>query len=411
MSDCCSPTGLLPFHQALSMLLDSVTCVEMSETLAITDALGRVLAHDIESTVDVPPHNNSAMDGYAFAYSSVQQAENFTLVGKSFAGAPFTGKAKSGECIQIMTGAKMPACCDTVVMQENVRVDHDKVWLTKAVKLHDHVRYVGEDIAKGSVVLTKGKRLNAVDIGLLASLGFSTVTVYCKLTAAILSTGDELRQPGDVLNDGDIFESNRFALKAMLERQNLEILDLGIIRDNKKAICDAFIRADKEADIVISTGGVSVGEADYTKEVLAELGKIDFWKVAMKPGKPFAFGKLPDSVFFGLPGNPVSALVTFHQLAVPGIIKMQGQQVKPPIRIKAKSIDHLKKSPGRTDFQRGILSVNEHGSAVVRSTQSQGSGILSSLSKANCYIVLAQEQGNIDAGEYVTVQPFDYLIT
>lgn len=410
MSDCSSMPGLLPFSQALSILLDSVTCIKVSETIAITEALGRVLAHDIESTVAVPPNDNSAMDGYAFAYT-VQETKSFTLVGKSFAGAPFTGKTKAGECIQVMTGAKMPACCNTVVMQENVRVDHNKVWLTKAVKLHDHVRYAGEDIAKGSVVLTKGKRLNAIDIGLLASLGFGTVDVYCKLTAAIFSTGDELRQPGDVLTDGDIYESNRFALKAMLERLNLNILDLGIIRDNKKAIRDAFIRADKEADIVISTGGVSVGEADYNKEILAELGKINFWKVAMKPGKPFAFGKLPGSVFFGLPGNPVSAIVTFHQLAVPGIMKMQGQQVKPPVSIKAKAIDNLKKSPGRTDFQRGILSVNEYGSTEVRSTKSQGSGILSSLSKANCYIVLAQEQGNVDAGEYVTVQPFDYLLT
>ncbi len=411
MSDCCTTTSLLPFQQALSMLLDSVTCIGKSETLTITNALGRVLAHDIESTANVPPHNNSTMDGYAFAYSAMQQAKSFTLVGKSFAGAPFMGKTKCGECIRIMTGAKIPECCDTVVMQENVRLDHDKVWLTKTVKLHDHVRYAGEDIAKGSIVLTKGKRLNAVDIGLLASLGISTVTVYCTLTAAIFSTGDELRQPGDVLNDGDIYESNRFALKAMLERLNLNILDLGIIRDNKKAIRDAFMRADQEADIVISTGGVSVGEADYNKEVLTELGQINFWRVAMKPGKPFAFGQLPDSIFFGLPGNPVSALLTFHQLAAPGIMKMQGQQVKPPVNIKAKCIDNLKKSPGRTDFQRGIMSVDEHGSTVVHSIKSQGSGILSSLSKANCYIVLAQEQDNINAGDYVTVQPFDYLIT
>ncbi len=411
MSDCCTATSLLPFHQALSMLLGSVTCIEKSETLAITDTLGRVLAHDIESTVNVPPHNNSAMDGYAFAYSSMQQAKSFTLVGKSFAGAPFMGKTKFRECIRIMTGAKIPECCDTVVMQENVRLDHDKVWLTKTVKLHDHVRYAGEDIAKGSIVLTKGKRLNAVDIGLLASLGINTIAVYCKLTAAIFSTGDELRQPGDVLKDGDIYESNRFALKAMLARQGLNIIDLGIIRDNKKAIRDAFMHADRQADIVISTGGVSVGEADYNKEVLAELGEINFWKVAMKPGKPFAFGKLPDSVFFGLPGNPVSALVTFHQLAVPGIMKMQGQQAKPRFSIKAKSIDHLKKSPGRMDFQRGILSVDAHGCAVVHSVKSQGSGILSSLRDANCYIVLAQEQGSVDAGDLVTVQPFDHIIT
>jgi molybdopterin molybdotransferase len=410
MSDCYPTPNLLSFHQALSALLDAVSCTKESETVAISNGLGRVLAQDIASTLNVPPNDNSAMDGYAFTHSAIQAAEGFTLIGKSFCGAPFIGKTKSGECIRIMTGGKMPACCDTVVMQENVRIENDKVYLTKTPKLHDHVRSCGEDIAKGELVFTRGKRLNAVDIGLLASLGISTVSVYDKLTAAIFSTGDELRQPGDVLNVGDIYESNRSSLHAMLERLNLKILDLGIIRDNKKAIREAFIHADSEADIVISTGGVSVGEADYNKEVLNELGKINFWKIAMKPGKPFVFGQLPNSVFFGLPGNPVSALVTFHQLAVPGIMKMQGQQTKPPVSIKMKSTANLKKSPGRIDFQRGIMVVDEHGDTVVSPIKFQGSGILSSLSKANCYIVLAPAQGNVNAGDYVTVQPFDYLI-
>jgi len=413
MSDCCSAPGLMAFDLALKQLLDNVPDPENSQQVAIENALGKVLAGDVISPVFVPPHNNSAMDGYAFNYQVSVQAINansgLDIVGRSFAGEPFTGQTQPGQSIRIMTGAKMPSCCDTVVMQENTEVKDGQLHLIKAPVANSNVRIQGEDIQLNDKVLTKGHKLTAINIGVLASLGIAKIEVFAPLTVAVLSTGDELRTPGEPLNDGDIYESNRFALIALLEKLNVNILDLGIIRDDKAAITNAFIQADVEADVVISSGGVSVGEADYTKEVLAELGEINFWKIAMKPGKPFAFGKLANSIFFGLPGNPVSALVTFYQLATPGIEKMQGLPFKAKPKFLAKSTSKLKKSPGRMDFQRAILHFNENGEAQVTSTGSQGSGILSSLGAANSFIVLDSEQGSVEAGDMVFVEPYSAL--
>ena len=411
MSDFCFAPGLLPFEHALENMLSQITPVTETLTLPITQANNTVLAQAITSPLNVPNHDNSAMDGYAFAIESFQKSKTLTVVGRSMAGAPFQGECKLGECIRIMTGAKMPACCDSVEMQENVQVEADNITFLKEKIFGANVRKAGEDIQLGQPVFKEGHKLSVVDIGILASLGISEVQVYRQVKVALIATGDELKRPGEALNSGDIYETNSFVLRGMLEKLHIEVIDFGIIEDDFDLIKSAFIRADKQADAVISSGGVSVGDADYTKKVLDDLGEIGFWKIAMKPGKPFAFGTLPNSVFFGLPGNPVSALVTFHQLAMVGLIKMQNSVPLKRTHLQVKCSKDLKKSPGRMDFQRGLLSINQQGENVVESTGSQGSGILSSLAQANCFIVLPAEQGKVKAGETVTVQLFDQFMT
>jgi len=410
MSDCCSAPGLLPFEQALTNMLTQVSPITETLTLPIEQALHYVLAQDIASPLNVPPHDNSAMDGYAFTIESLTVNKTMTLVGRSMAGAPFQGQCKAGQCIRIMTGAKMPDCCDSVEMQENVNVDGEQITFLQEKNFGSHVRKAGEDIKVNQQVLQQGHRITAVDIGVLASLGVAEVTVYRKLKVALIATGDELKLPGQTLRVGDIYESNSFVLSAMLKKLHVDVIDFGIIEDDFEAIKAAFVSADKQADAVISSGGVSVGDADYTKTVLDDLGEIGFWKIAMKPGKPFAFGKLANSVFFGLPGNPVSALVTFHQLALVALTKMQNAEPLKRTHLTVKCTSELRKSPGRMDFQRGILSINAQGENVVASTGSQGSGILSSLAQANCFIVLPSEQGKVPAGEMVTVQLFDQFL-
>jgi len=410
MSDCCSAPGLLPFELAIENMLSQITPVTEMLTVSIEKAMNYVLAQNIISPLNVPNHDNSAMDGYAFALESLAKCNTLTLVGRSMAGAPFSGECKLGECIRIMTGAKMPDCCDSVEMQENVQVNGDQITFIEEKQLGSHVRKAGEDIKLGQSVLNKGHNMSAVDIGILASLGVSEIQVYRKLKIALIATGDELKLPGQALNSGDIYESNSFVLRAMLEKLHVDIIDFGIIEDDFEAIKSAFVSADKQADAVISSGGVSVGDADYTKTVLDELGEIGFWKIAMKPGKPFAFGQLPNSVFFGLPGNPVSALVTFHQLAIVALTKMQNATSLKRTNLQVKCVSNLRKSAGRMDFQRGVLSVNEQGENIVESTGSQGSGILSSIANANCFIVLSAEQGKVSAGDVVTVQLFDQFI-
>ena len=410
MSDCCSAPGLLPFEQALATMLSQVSPITETLNLPIEQALHYILAQDIASPLDVPPHNNSAMDGYAFALKSLQANKTLTLVGRSMAGAPFQGTCQPGECIRIMTGAKVPTCCDSVEMQENVTANDEQITFLEEKAFGSNVRNAGEDIKCGQQVLFSGHRLTAVDIGVLASLGVAEVVVYRKLKVALIATGDELKLPGDALRVGDIYESNSFVLSAMLTKLNVEVINFGIIEDDFNAIKAAFIGADKQADAVISSGGVSVGDADYTKTVLDELGEIGFWKIAMKPGKPFAFGKLANSIFFGLPGNPVSALVTFHQLALVALTKMQNSAPLKRTHLTVKCTTDLRKAPGRMDFQRGILSVNDEGENIVTSTGAQGSGILSSLARANCFIILPKEQGRVAAGEKVNVQLFDSFL-
>ncbi|WP_444923709.1 molybdopterin molybdotransferase MoeA [Microbulbifer sp. DLAB2-AF] len=403
--DCCSQPGLMPIESAREKLLEALSPISGTETLPLAQAAGRVLAEDVISTVNLPPCDNSAMDGYALRFEDLASGLPLELIGKSFAGAPFDGVVNPGTCVRIMTGAAVPAGADTVVMQENVDAQEESIRINGEVRSGDHIRRCGEDVAEGASLLKAGERISVPHIALLAAAGVGTVAVVRKPVIALFSTGDELRQPGEALGKGDICDSNRIALLAALDQLDLEILDLGILPDNKQAITNALQRASQEADAIITSGGVSVGEADYTREVLEELGEIGFWKVAMKPGKPFAFGFLQGTPFFGLPGNPVSALVTFYQLAVPALSVMKGDQWTGPQTLQAKLLKPLKKKPGRTDFQRGVYRSDESGALVVEPVGTQGSHILSGLAVANCFIVLARDSGSVEDGEQVVIEP------
>jgi molybdopterin molybdotransferase len=402
--------ALLPLSDALASMLERLDCSCDAESVALPQALGRILADDILSPLSVPPFDNAAMDGYAVRLTDLAAGTPLKVAGKAFAGQPYQGEWPAGHCIRIMTGAPVPLGTEAVVMQEETTAEGDKVLFLSQPVVGQNVRRRGEDIREGASVLGAGTRLSPRELPLLASLGIATLRVRRPLKVAIFSTGDELKPVGAPLAHGDIYDSNRYGVRAMLARMGVDCLDLGIIPDDPAALRAAFLKADSEADALITTGGVSVGEADFTKQLLEELGEIGFWKLAIKPGKPFAFGRLPHTWFFGLPGNPVSAMVTFDQLVQPALARLAGQRWTPPLRIEAIASEPLKKSPGRLDFQRGILSQGPDG-LTVRSTGSQDSGVFSSLAKANCYIVLEQARGKVAAGETVTVEPFGSLLS
>ncbi|MGR6750112.1 molybdopterin molybdotransferase MoeA [Aeromonas veronii] len=402
-------SGLLPLSDALQGMLEQLACCCDSEQQPLPEALGRMLASDIASPLAVPPFDNSAMDGYAVRLSDLASGTPLIMAGKAFAGQPYQGEWPAGHCVRIMTGAPVPAGTDAVVMQEETQADGDRITFLAQPEPGQNIRRAGSDIGKGACVLPAGTRLTPREMPLLASLGVASVAVRRPLKVAIFSTGDELKPVGTPLAHGDIYDSNRYGVQAMLARMGCDCLDLGIIPDEPAQLRAAFIRADEEADVLITTGGVSVGEADFTKQLLDELGEIGFWKLAIKPGKPFAFGRLPRAWFFGLPGNPVSAMVTFDQLVQPALAKLAGQHFERPLQLQAIAAEPLKKSPGRLDFQRGIMSQGPNG-LEVRSTGSQDSAVFSSLSRANCYIVLERERGRVAAGETVTVEPFGGLL-
>ncbi|HHQ4525768.1 TPA: molybdopterin molybdotransferase MoeA [Aeromonas veronii] len=402
-------SGLLPLSDALQGMLEQLACCCDSEQQPLPEALGRVLASDIASPLAVPPFDNAAMDGYAVRLADLASGTPLIMAGKAFAGQPYHGEWPAGHCVRIMTGAPVPAGTDAVVMQEETQADGDRITFLAQPEPGQNIRRAGSDIGKGDCVLPAGTRLTPREMPLLASLGVAAVAVRRPLKVAIFSTGDELKPVGTPLAHGDIYDSNRYGVRAMLARMGCDCLDLGIIPDDPAQLRAAFIRADEEADVLITTGGVSVGEADFTKQLLDELGEIGFWKLAIKPGKPFAFGRLPRAWFFGLPGNPVSAMVTFDQLVQPALAKLAGQQFERQLQLQAIAAEPLKKSPGRLDFQRGILSQGPNG-LEVRSTGSQDSAVFSSLSQANCYIVLERERGRVAAGETVTVEPFGGLL-
>lgn len=401
--------------EALENMLNQLPVATKTETITINQAANRVLAEDIFSSINVPSFDNSAMDGYAISLQDFSENQPLVVIGKSFAGNPFSGKIAQGECVRIMTGAKIPENCNAVVMQEDATLNADgTVQFAKTPKIGANIRRIGEDVAQGSLVLAKGNLLNVATLPLLASLGIAEVKVFHKVKVAILSTGDELVSVGEKLGEGQIYDTNRFTVRLMLEKLGCEILDFGTLPDNPETFEKIFIEAQSRADILITSGGVSVGEADFTKDVLEKLGKISFWKIAMKPGKPFAFGKLENAWFFGLPGNPVSALVTFYQLVQPALLKLSGYDNEKIAnfspKLPAYAAVPMKKAVGRQDFQRGFFYADENGQLAVKTIGTQGSHIFSAFNESNCFIVLEQERGNIEVGEKVVIQPFNGLL-
>jgi molybdopterin molybdotransferase len=394
---------------ALDAVMKSVNVVAESESVGLTEAYGRILAQDVISATNVPGHTNSAMDGYAIRWEDTRSPGPISLrvVGESFAGHPYVGsELRAGECVRIMTGAVVPESADTIVIQEDTQREGDTIRFQVECRQGEHVRLAGEDIKAGSLVLPAGRRLRAADLGLLASLGIPDVRARRKVKVAYFSTGDELRAVGEVLENGEIHDSNRYTLHAMLGQAGVEGIDLGVVRDDPAALRKAFAMAAECADAVVTSGGASVGEADYVTDILAEQGEVSFWNVAMKPGRPLVFGKLHGADFFGLPGNPVSVMVTFLQVVRPALAVMSGAPFAPPLRFRARAACKLRKKPGRMEFQRGILTCHDGADPSVDSTGRQGSGILRSVNQANCFIVLDLDSGSVEEGDWVTVEPF-----
>lgn len=411
---CCDEfdPNALKVEQAREKILGDINSTKDVETIPIREALNRVLAENVKSSINVPAHVNSAMDGYAIAGADIPATseKQLRVVGTVMAGRPLDITIATGECARIMTGGKMPTGTDTVIMQEHVQREDDTITITESHKVGQNVRYAGEDLAKGDTVFHTGRQLTPADIGMLASMGNANTTVFRKVKVAFFSTGDELCNVGEALGDGQIYDSNRYTLDGMLRRLDVELIDMGVIPDNRELIEAAFSAATKQVDILITTGGVSVGEADFVKETLENLGQIGFWKIAMKPGRPLAFGQIDGCQFFGLPGNPVSAMVTFYQFVQPAILRMMGIEDVLPKFLLLKTKGALKKRPGRLEFQRGMIETDKNGEMVVSSVGAQGSGILSSMSKANCFIEIPLETSAVAAGEYVKVQPFAGMI-
>jgi molybdopterin molybdotransferase len=384
--------------------------VAETETVKTREALGRVLAQDVVPSINVPAHDNSAMDGYAVRAADLGDRDAaLSEIGTALAGKPFGGKVAPGQAVRVMTGAVMPAGTDTVVIQEVTRKEGDRVVIPAGQKKGQNVRYAGEDLKVGMPVLSPGRLLGPADLGLVASLGIGELNVKRRLRVAFFSTGDELASIGTALKQGEVYDSNRYTLHGMLARLGVEITDLGVVRDDPGSLEQAFLKASKLADVVITTGGVSVGEADFVKQLMAKLGEVLFWKIAMRPGRPMAFGRIGDAFLFGLPGNPVAVMVTFYQFVRDALLHLSGRTGYALPLLKVRALENIRKVPGRTEYQRGILS-RENDEWVVRTTGQQGSGVLRSMSEANCFIVLEHERGKVAAGEPVSVQLFEGLV-
>jgi molybdopterin molybdotransferase len=418
----------LPVALARTIINDMATPVAAVEKVALRAALGRVLAHDVLAPFNVPGHENSAMDGYAFAGAELAGKETVALkvAGQAYAGISHDAPVAPGTCIRIMTGALLPAQCDTVIAQEYVEVDDEDAALIRfgaaVVKPGSNVRHAGEDLALGCVALPAGRLVTPADLGLLASLSYAEVAVRRRLRVAFFSTGDELRSVGEPLPPGCVYDSNRYTMYGMLQRLGVDIIDLGVVRDDRAAL-EATLRSAAEcADAVITSGGVSVGDADYTRELMARLGEVVFWKVAMRPGRPFAFGRIggsgsdadpqagPGALFFGLPGNPVAVMVSFYVFVRDALLAMSGAAPSPAPLLRANMVTALRKRAGRSEFVRAHAQCDALGHWQVNATGAQGSGMLSSMSRANCLIVMDHDQGDVAAGEAVSIMLFSGLI-
>jgi len=403
----------MPVAKAREIIARFLAPVTATERVHVRAGLGRVLAADVVSPLNVPAHDNSAMDGYAVRFTDLPQDGPVTLKvsGTAFAGVPFAGSVAPGACVRIMTGGVVPAGADTIIMQEHVVAKGNEVIIGAGHRKGQNLRRAGEDLAEGQVALKRGLVLKPADVGLISSLGLPELTVYRRLRVAFFSTGDELVSLGTVPKEGQIYDSNRYTIHGMLTRLGCEVIDMGVVRDDPRLLEQAFDDAAGASDVVITSGGVSVGEADFVKDLLNKMGEVVFWKIAMKPGRPLAYGKVGNAHFFGLPGNPVSVMVTFYQFVRDALLKLAGCDPVPPLpTFKVACTSTLRKAPGRTEFQRGILSQDPGGTWSVRVTGEQGSGILRSMSEANCFIILATDQGNVAAGTMVDVQVMEGII-
>jgi len=384
-----------------------------TEPVAVFDALDRVLAQDLVSPISVPPHDNSAMDGYAFDGAQLAADRPLTLevVGTALAGSAWHGSVGPGQCVKIMTGAIMPAGLDTVVPQEFTQADGQRITVPAGVlRRGDNRRLQGEDLRAGAPALHAGQRLGPAACGLVASLGMGTVTVVRRPRVAFFSTGDEILSVGEAPREGAVYDSNRYTVFGLLRKLGCEVIDLGVVRDQPALLEAAFRDAAARADAIITSGGVSVGEADFTKAMMKQLGDVAFWKIAMRPGRPMAVGSIGRSVLFGLPGNPVAVMVTFLAFVRPALLRLMGASATPPPLLQARSQEPIRKKAGRTEYQRGWVSTAADGTLQVRTTGNQGSGVLSSMVQANGLIVLHHGQGNVAAGEAVDVMMFDGVI-
>jgi molybdopterin molybdotransferase len=398
----------------LAQLVQPVTA---TEEVSVFDALDRVLALDVVSPISVPPHDNSAMDGFAFNSALLLPGQPLKLrvAGTAFAGKAWAGSLQADQCLKIMTGAIMPAALDTVVPLEFVKVDGDAVEIPPGVvKAGDNRRLLGEDLMAGQPALRKGQTLGPAALGLIASLGLPTVKVFRRVRVAYFSTGDEILTLGDPIREGAVFDSNRYTVFGLLKRMGVEVIDMGVVRDEPVSLEAAFRSAAAQADAIITSGGVSMGEADHTKAMMKQLGDVAFWRIAMRPGRPMAVGRITEgaksSLLFGLPGNPVAVMVTFLAFVRPALQKLMGGAATAPVLLQAKSLEPLRKKPGRTEYQRGIVTKAADGSLTVRITGNQGSGVLSSMVEANGLIVLHHAQGNVAVGDAVDVMMFSGVI-
>jgi molybdopterin molybdotransferase len=402
--------GAVTVDQALEKILHNTKQVSDFDKLLIRDCLNRTLFEDIESPLNVPAYDNSAMDGYAVDSSDLpeQGVKIFKIIGTAFAGRPFAAEIGKNECVRIMTGAIMPESTDCIVIQEHVQaIAAEEIEIGTGNRQNQNVRFAGEDIKQGSLTLTKGHVIKSADVGVLASLGIGECKVYRKPRVSFFSTGDELKSIGDELAKGEIYDSNRYSLHGLLTEAHVDLIDMGVVKDDPGLIRKTLLLAASCSDVIITSGGVSVGDADYIKGILNEIGDMDFWKILMKPGRPLTFGKINETLFFGLPGNPVAVMVTFYQFVLPCLKKLSGKMTNPMLSFRATSRSAIRKNPGRREYQRAIVSTDDNGDLQVILTGKQGSGILTSMTRANCFIVLPEQCGNVSEGDTVNVEFFE----
>ena len=402
----------MPIAEAEKRVLQHVVPIKTTQVVSLPEALGRVLTHPATSPINVPPHANAAMDGFALAGSALpaEGSRNFHIVGESLAGKPWSGTCETDQTVRVTTGAMMPENTDTVVIQEDVKVTGDQATIKAGYKPHANVRLAGEDLVQHQVAVESGLKLGPAELGVLASTGIGRVEVIRKPVAAVFSTGDELKNAGEPLEPGSIYDSNRYVLMGLLQNCGADVMNLGVIPDNQEDTLEALSSASKKVDLIVTSGGVSTGSADFVISALQQLGSVDLWRIAIRPGRPFAFGRIGDALFFGLPGNPVAVMVTFYRLLQPALHKLMGDRnLSPAAILKARATTRFRKKPNRSEVYRAILSRDDEGDPIVASTGQQGSGLLSSMSQANCFVLLDDDATTANPGDMVDVQPFHGL--